>query len=77
MSGKIIGEFPKTTPVNERLEIAIFDRDVRRCMKNKDLKGFLRWAFNYKGYWRFMPFYDTKLFKRIFTKLYKDFFKIA
>ena len=76
MSGKIIGEFPRTTPISERPEIAIFDRDIRRCMKNKDLKGFLRWAVNYKGYWKFIPFYDTKLLKRIFTKLYKDFFKI-
>ncbi|MEA5427133.1 hypothetical protein [Arcicella lustrica] len=76
ISGKIIGDFSETTPLNARTEIAIFDRDIRRCMKYKDLKGFLRWAVNYKGYWKFIPFYDTKLFNRIFTKLYKDLFKI-
>jgi hypothetical protein len=34
------------------------------------------WVFNYKGYWRFIPFYDWKFFKRILGKLFNDFFKI-
>jgi predicted ATP-grasp superfamily ATP-dependent carboligase len=58
----------------EKIEIAIFDRDIRRCVKNKDFKGLFAWVFNYRGYWRFIPFYDLKFFKRIVAKLFKDFF---
>jgi hypothetical protein len=57
---------------NKRVEVAIFDRDIRRCIKNKDYLGLLRWAFNYKGYWKFIPLYDKKIFKRISTKLKHD-----
>ncbi len=58
----------------EKIEIAIFDRDIRRCVKHKDFKGLFAWVFNYRGYWRFIPFYDLKFFKRITDKLFKDFF---
>jgi len=61
---------------NEKVEIAIFDRDIRRCAKHKDFKGLFAWIFNYKGYWRFIPLYDIKFFKRIVTKLLKDLFKL-
>jgi len=58
----------------KKIEIAIFDRDIRRCVKHKDFKGLFAWVFNYKGYWRFIPFYDLRFFKRIIDKLFKDFF---
>jgi len=58
----------------KKIEVAIFDRDIRRCVKHKDFKGLFAWVFNYKGYWRFIPFYDIKFFKRIIAKLFKDFF---
>ncbi len=61
---------------NRETEIAIFDRDLRRCMKTKDLKGFMRWIFNYKGYWRFIPLYDRKYFSRIMNKMVVDLFKL-
>lgn len=58
----------------KKIEIAIFDRDIRRCAKHKDFKGVFKWIFNYKGYWRFIPFYDMKFLRRIIAKLFKDFF---
>ncbi|MBC7650792.1 MAG: ATP-grasp domain-containing protein [Deinococcales bacterium] len=62
-----------TAPASpQKLEITIFDRDMRRCIKQKDIKGLCQWLFNYKGYWRFLPFYDKKLAKRVFGKIFKD-----
>jgi predicted ATP-grasp superfamily ATP-dependent carboligase len=66
----------ETSKTDQKVEIAIFDRDIRRCVKHKDFKGVFAWVFNYKGYWRFIPFYDWKFFKRILGKLFNDFFKI-
>lgn len=37
--------------LSKEIEIALFYRDLRRCWKKKDLKGVMRWVFNYKGYW--------------------------
>ncbi len=61
---------------DKKIEIAIFDRDIRRCVKHKNFRDVLAWVFNYKGYWRFIPFYDRKFFGRILGKLFNDFFKI-
>jgi len=60
----------------EETEIAIFDRDLRRCFKNKDINGIFKWVFNYKGYWQFIPVYDTKYFSRIMKKMIFDLLKI-
>ena len=67
-----------TKPVlqGKKIEIAIFDRDVRRCVKYKDFKGLMKWVFNYKGYWKFVPLYDLRLLKRILRKMMYDFLKI-
>ncbi|MEO6524500.1 MAG: hypothetical protein ABIN91_22640 [Mucilaginibacter sp.] len=65
-----------TTPVDKRVEVAIFDRDIRRCIKHKDFKGMLPWIFNTGGYWKFIPLYDRKISRRVFKKLMKDFLKI-
>jgi hypothetical protein len=55
-----------------RIEVVIFDRDIRRCIKNKDYKGLLKWVINYKGYWKFIPLYDRKIFARVSKKLVRD-----
>lgn len=57
---------------NKEIEIAIFDRDMRRCFKAKDIKGIFSWVFNYKGYWRFIPLYDTRYFSRVMKKMISD-----
>jgi len=69
------GSNSKSKP-GKTVEIAIFDRDVRRCVKHKDYKGLLKWFVNYKGYWRFIPLYDFRLLKRIMKKMLFDFLKI-
>jgi predicted ATP-grasp superfamily ATP-dependent carboligase len=60
-------------PANKKFEVAIFDRDIRRCIKNKNYGSLLKWVFNYKGYWKFIPFYDRKIFKRVTQKILRDF----
>lgn len=65
----------KEPPItNSKIEVSIFDRDIRRCFKNKDFKGIFQWLTNYHGYWRFIPLYDSKYFKRVFKKLFIDVF---
>jgi hypothetical protein len=58
----------------EFIEVALFYKDLRRALWKKDLKGIGRWIFNVKGYWRFLPFYDLKLSKRIFSEIWKEIF---
>lgn len=66
----------KPEDLSKEIEIALFYRDLRRCWKKKDLKGFMRWVFNYKGYWRFIPLYDGLILRKIFGEIKKDFVKI-
>ena len=54
-------------------ELALFYKDIRRIYWKKDFKGLLRWVFNIHGYWRFLPFYDRKLSKRVFKLLFYEF----
>jgi len=58
---------------NKSVEVAIFDRDIRRCVKHKDFKGLLQWFYNYNGYWKFIPFYDRKVLGRTMKKMLYDF----
>ena len=70
------GKENKATKPGKKIEIAIFDRDVRRCIKHKDYKGLMKWLVNHKGYWKFIPLYDSRLLKRILKKMMFDFLKI-
>jgi len=54
----------------EKMEIAIFYRDIIRCFNQKDIRGIFKWIFNYKGYWRFIPLYDLTLFKHILKEMF-------
>ena len=72
IDGNISFMEPKTTST-KKIEVVIFDRDIRRCIKNKDFKGLLKWVFNYKGYWKFIPLYDRRIFKRVTKKIVHDF----
>lgn len=58
---------------SKKVEVSIFDRDIRRCIKHKDYKGLLQWLFNYKGYWRFIPFYDMNILRKTLKKMFYDF----
>lgn len=52
------------------VEVSIFYRDIIACVKQKNIKGLFYWIFNYKGYWRFIPLNDLKLFKNILHSLF-------
>lgn len=57
---------------NETVEVALFYKDIRRAIWQKDWQGIYRWILNKKGYWKFLPFYDFKLSKRIFREIWKE-----
>lgn len=69
-----------TIPYNQKInndfekrkitEVGLFYRDMIRCFKFHDVKGFLQWMFNYKHYWQFIPTYDMILFKHILKELF-------
>lgn len=56
------------------VEIALFFKDLRRCFWQRDFKGALKWILNDKSLWRYIPFYDWKLLKRILGELGKIIF---
>lgn len=56
------------------IEIALFYKDIRRALWQTDIKSILKWVFNYKGYWRFLPFYDLRLTRRIFKEIWEEIF---
>ena len=53
------------------IEISLFFKDVRRSFWQNDLKSVIKWLFNFKHYWQFIPLYDLKLMKRIMRELGK------
>jgi glutathione synthase/RimK-type ligase-like ATP-grasp enzyme len=62
----------ETPYYTNEMEAALFFKDMRRILWHKDIKGLMSWIFNIKGYWRFLPFYDWKLTRRMFVSLYKE-----
>jgi hypothetical protein len=54
------------------IELALFYKDIRRAIWSKDLMGIARWFFCLNGYWRFLPFYDLRLSRKIFKELWKE-----
>ena len=61
---------PMDLTPGKRVKIALFYRDLIRAFNKKDIKTFAKWMFNYKGFWRFIPTYDKKLFKRLLKELF-------
>jgi len=55
---------------NQRMEVALFYRDIIKCIKQRDLIDLFKWIINYKGYWRFIPIYDFKLFKNLLKEVF-------
>ena len=56
--------------VKNNIEVALFYKDIRRAIWAKDLKGIARWLFGLKGYWRYLPFYDFKLTKKVIQEIW-------
>jgi len=65
----------KSVSPTAKTNVYIFDRDIRRCVKNRDYQGLLKWVFNFDGRWKYIPFYDLKLLRRIISKIAFDFKK--
>ncbi|MBC7721909.1 MAG: hypothetical protein H7068_07770 [Pedobacter sp.] len=55
----------QTEIIDTKREIVLFNKDIKRCILNNDFIGLLKWVFNYKGYWAYIPLYDKILFTRI------------
>ncbi|GAC1492993.1 MAG: hypothetical protein NVS1B13_23350 [Flavisolibacter sp.] len=63
---------PIFTLNKRKIEVALFYKDIRRCLYNRDLKGLVRWISNYK-YWQFLPIYDPRIARKMATELYKEY----
>lgn len=54
------------------IELALFYKDFRRAVWANDFKGIGRWFLGYSGYWKFLPFYDLRLTKKIFSEIWTE-----
>ncbi|HEV7621840.1 MAG TPA: ATP-grasp domain-containing protein [Flavisolibacter sp.] len=64
---------PIFTLSKNKIEVALFYKDIRRCLYSRDRKGLMRWIANYR-YWQFIPLYDRQLLVKITNELSKEFF---
>jgi len=55
---------------SKTIEVALFYRDIIKCIKRKDMLGLLKWLANFKGYWRYIPLYDFTLFQHLMKELF-------
>ena len=58
--------------VKNSIELALFYKDIRRAIWAKDWKGIARWIVGWKGYWRYLPFYDFKLSKKVVHEIWVE-----
>jgi hypothetical protein len=72
MNGDYINGYHGMKIKKPEVEVALFYKDIKRVIWKKDLNGGLNWIFNHRGYWRFLPFYDLKLTRRIFSNLWSE-----
>ncbi len=52
---------PDSTLPNKRKVIALYKKDIYRCLVHKDVKGLLKWTVNWSQRWRYIPRYDKTL----------------
>ncbi len=64
---------PGGKAITKHLKISLYKKDVYRCLMEKDYKGLLQWFINKDGRWRYIPFYDGKLFGACTRYLFKSF----
>ena len=74
VSGEYINGVQEMGILKPNVEIGLFYKDIRRAIWKKDRKGILRWVLNSRGYWRFLPFYDLKLTKRVIAEIWEEVF---
>lgn len=74
VSGKIGGSFQGMKLKQEKIEVGLFYKDIRRTLWQKDIKSLMQWIFNIKGYWKYIPTYDKVLMKRISKEVWDEVF---
>ncbi len=70
ISGDYVSGFKKSTMTRPEMEMALFYKDIRRISWKKDYKGLLSWVLNLKSYWRFIPYHDRALMRKIFKQFW-------
>ena len=63
---------PSSLQSKSPIELGLFYKDIRRAIWAKDIKGIVRWMLGINGYWRYLPFYDFKLTKKIFKEIWLE-----
>ncbi len=74
VSGNIEGSFQGMKLKQEKIEVGLFYKDIRRTLWQKDIKSLMQWIFNIKGYWKYIPLYDKVLMKRISREVWDEVF---
>jgi hypothetical protein len=74
VSGNIEGSFQGMKLKQEKIEVGLFYKDIRRTLWQKDIKSLMQWIFNIKGYWKYIPLYDKVLMKRILKEVWDEVF---
>lgn len=74
ISGDYARGYEKMNLIKDKIELALFYKDIRRVLWKKDIKGLSRWIFNSNNYWKFIPLYDRKLMKRILKEVWNEVF---
>ncbi len=72
VSGQLENSFNSMEILKERVEVALFYKDLHRILWQKDMKSIMIWLLNLKGYWKFIPIYDLNLSKRIVNELWNQ-----
>ena len=60
-------------PVGKETFVALYKKDVYRCMLEKDYTELLKWAVNWNFRWRYVPLYDKKTFTSTSRFLFNTF----
>ena len=50
---------------NKETFVALYKKDVYRCIVEKDYKELAKWALNWNGRWKYIPAYDRKTLKSV------------
>ena len=67
---------PDPAFANKEIKISLYKKDVYRCIMEKDFKGLFGWLLNKDRKWKYIPFYDGKLFAACNKYLFNSFWEL-
>jgi hypothetical protein len=67
---------PPTGKAGKEVFVALYKKDLYRCIVEKDFKEMGKWALNWDGRWKYVPVYDLAMLKSINTFLVATFKKL-